>query len=292
MSTADPFPKLTILVIGAHPDDPEVWCGGTAVRYTAAGHRVVFAAMTNGATGHYEIGGVALARRRFAEAQKARNIGGIAEYRIFDHHTGELEPTVHYRKLVIRLIREVDPDLILTHRPYDYHPDHRYTSQLVLDASYVVTVPNMQPLSDIPSAGAKICYMYDKFTRPYPFTPDIVVPIDDVVEQKFAMLDCHESQMYEWIPFNRGILDTVPSDPKRRVEWLKDQRLPQFAHIAETYRDVLARHLGEEAAASVRYAEAFEGCEYGAGFDSEEGRSLFPFLFVRPSVDSTRSPRR
>jgi LmbE family N-acetylglucosaminyl deacetylase len=279
MSTLQKNRRLTILVIGAHPDDPDVSCGGTAIRYALAGHRVVFVSMTNGATGHHEIGGIELARRRHAEAQRAAGVAGIAEYRIFDHHTGELEPTVFYRKIVINLIRELDPDLIFTHRPYDYHPDHRYTSQLVLDASYIVTVPNMQPLSDIPSGMAKICYMYDKFTKPCAFDPDVVVPIDEVVETKFGMLDCHVSQMYEWIPYNRGILDSVPSDPKKRVEWLKDQRLPASAEVAEKYRDVLARQFGEERAATVQYAEAFEGCEYGAGFETDEGKALFPFLF-------------
>ncbi len=274
--------KLTLLVIGAHPDDPEVWCGGTAIRYAEEGHRVVFVAATNGATGHHEIGGIELARRRYEEAQKSAGIGGISEYRIWDNHTGELEPSLHHRKAVIRLIREIDPDLIFTHRPYDYHPDHRYVSQLVLDASYVVTVPNMQPLTDIPSGMPKICYMYDRFTRPLPFQPDIVVPIDDVIDTKFDMIDCHVSQMYEWIPYNRKITETLPenlNDKSKRIEWLKEQRLELYEKIAEQYRDVLAQEIGEEAASKVKYAEAFEGCEYGAGFDTAEGKALFPFLW-------------
>lgn len=271
--------QLTVLVIGAHPDDPDVWCGGTAIRYANAGHRVVFVAMTNGATGHHEIGGIELARRRYDEAQRAAAIAGISEYRIFDNNTGELEPTVFHRKVIIRLIREINPDLIITHRPYDYHPDHRYTSQLVLDASYIVTVPNMQPLSEIPKGMAKICYTYDKFTRPCPFAPDVVVPIDDVIDTKFAMLDCHVSQMYEWIPFNQGTLDKVPDEPDKRIEWLKEARLPAFAAVADAYRERLAEQFDEQYAATVKYAEAFEGCEYGAGFDTDEGKQLFPFLF-------------
>ena len=269
---------LTILVIGAHPDDHEVHFGGTAVRYAEAGHRVIFVSMTNGATGHHEIGGVELARIRRSEATASAAIGGIEEYRIIDNHTGELEPTVHYRKSVIRLIREFDPDLIFTHRPYDYHPDHRYTSQLVLDASYIVTVPNMQPLTDIPTGFTRICYLYDTFTRPYPFQADIVVPIDSVVEKKMAMLDCHVSQMYEWIPHNRGMKD-IPSEPRERLEWLKAWRLPLYERIAEDFRHVLIRELGEEKGKSVRYAEAFEWCEYGSGFDTKETENLIPVLF-------------
>lgn len=286
MAHTPPKQQLTILVIGAHPDDPDVWFGGTALRYADAGHRVIFVAMTNGATGHHEIGGIELARRRYQEAQRSGSIGGVAEYRVLDNHTGELEPTVPFRKSVIRLIREFDPDLIFTHRPYDYHPDHRYTSQLVLDASYIVTVPNMLPLSDIPSGMAKICYLYDRFTRPCPFKPDIVVPLDEVIDRKMAMLDAHVSQMYEWIPFNRGVLGQVPDDPGKRLEWLKEQRLPSFAEVADTYRDRIAELFGDERAEQVKYAEAFEGCEYGAGFDTAEGRALFPFLFPQDDEES------
>ena len=143
------------------------------------------------------------------------------------------------------MIREFDPDLIFTHRPYDYHPDHRYTSQLVLDASYIVTVPNMQPLTEIPKGFTRICYLYDTFTRPDPFHPDIVILIDSVLEKKIAMLDCHVSQMYEWIPYNRGMKD-IPTEPRERFEWLKAWRLPLFDRIADTYRDVLIRELGEK----------------------------------------------
>lgn len=273
--------RLTILVFGAHPDDPEVWCGGTVIRYAKRGDRVVLVSMTNGATGHHEIGGIELARRRYGEAQRAAEMAGVEEYRVLDNHTGELTPSIENRKAVVRIIREFDPDLIFTHRPWDYHPDHRATGQIVQDASYIVTVPNMQPLTDIPSGMAKICFMWDKFTRPYPFTPDVVVPIDPVVDAKFEMLANHVSQMFEWIPFNRGILDEVPDDDAGRLEWLRGQRLPVFENIAEKYRDVLIRELGEERGRAVRYAEAFEGCEYGAGFDSEEGRSLFPFVWDR-----------
>jgi LmbE family N-acetylglucosaminyl deacetylase len=273
--------KLTILVIGAHPDDPDIASGGTAIRFADAGHRVVFVAMTNGATGHHEIGGIELARRRAAEAQASAKVAGIAEYRILDHHTGELEPSVHFRKEVIRIIREIDPDLIFTHRPYDYHPDHRYTAQLVLDASYIVTVPNMLPLTPIPKHVPRICYQYDRFTKPCRFVPDVVVPIDEVLDRKFAMLDCHESQFYEWIPFNRGVGDEVPSDRKERLEWFREVRLPAFAEVADRCREKLVDLYGAEYGGSVRYAEAFEGSEYGGGFEPSSIAGLFPFLADR-----------
>ncbi len=270
--------KLKILVIGAHPDDADIRCGGLALKYIAQGNEVKFLSTTNGDTGHHEIGGIELARRRYGEAQAAARVAGLAEYEVLDLHNGELEPSVTNRKMIIRIIREYDPDLIVTHRPNDYHPDHRYTSQLVQDASYIVTVPNMVALTDILPRTPKICYMHDWFRKPIPFQPDVVVGIDEVIEKKVEMMHCHESQFYEWLPFNQGIADQVPVDPEQRKEWLVSWRLPYFEKVANEYRQVLIELYGEQKGRAVRYAEAFEGCEYGAGFVKDDIPELFPFF--------------
>lgn len=270
---------LRILVIGAHPDDADLMCGGLAVRFTSLGHEVKFVSCTNGDTGHHMIGGIELARRRFGEAQASAKVAGISEYEIFDNHTGELESTIANRKQMIRAIREYRPDLIVTHRPYDYHPDHRCTSTLVLDAAYIATVPNMLPLTQFLDRPPKICYMYDHFTRPAPFRADVVLPIDDLIDKKLAMLDCHASQMYEWLPFNRGLTNEVPPGGDARREWLLTRLLADFftgmrreldSRIVELY--------GEANAHSIKYVEALEFCEYGAGMTAEDRARLFPFL--------------
>jgi LmbE family N-acetylglucosaminyl deacetylase len=271
--------KLKILVIGAHPDDPDVLCGGIAIMYSSRGHHVKFLSLTNGDTGHHRIGGIELARRRYAEAQASARVAGIAEYQVLDNHNGELEPSIPYRKQVIRCIREYQPDLVITHRPNDYHPDHRTTSTLVIDASYIVTVPNMLPLTDFLRRPPKICYMYDRFTKPTPFKADIIVPIDEVAERKAQMLDCHTSQMYEWMPFNQGILDQVPADEAKRRSWLVDTLLADyFKTMRDELQGPLAAMYGTKRASSIRYVEAFEFCEYGAGLRSEDIHGLFPFL--------------
>ncbi|HEC62033.1 MAG TPA: PIG-L family deacetylase [bacterium] len=269
--------KMKVLVIGAHPDDAEVRCGGLALQYTSRGHRVKFVSATNGDTGHHEIGGIELARRRYREAQAAAEVAGVHEYQILDLHSGELEPTIANRKTIIRIIREYDPDVLITHRPNDYHPDHRYTAQLVQDASYIVTVPNMVALTDIPSRLPNIFYMHDWFGKPVPFQPDVVVAIDEVIEKKIDMLHCHESQFYEWIPFNQGILDQVPVAEQERKQWLAAWRLPYFEKVADAYREQLIRLYGPKGK-TVRYAEAFEACEYGAGVTAEQAPELFPFF--------------
>ncbi|MCZ6636099.1 MAG: PIG-L family deacetylase [bacterium] len=267
---------LKTIVFGAHPDDCDIKAGGIAIQYAGQGHQVRFVSVTNGDAGHHEIGGVELARRRRAEAQAAGAVAGI-EYHVLDNHDGELEPTLENRKKIIRMIRAYTPDLILTHRPNDYHPDHRYTSILVQDSAYMVTVPNICTDTPALSSNPVIAYLSDNFQKPTPFAPDVVVDIDEVVEKKLDMLHCHTSQMYEWLPFNAGNLDDVPETPQERLEWLK-HRLARFADVANRYRDLLVKHYGEERGAKVQYAEAFEGCEYGGPLTEENIPVLFPFF--------------
>jgi LmbE family N-acetylglucosaminyl deacetylase len=167
-----PTDSNRILVFGAHPDDCDIKAGGLAAKATAAGEEVRFVSMTNGDAGHHEIGGVELARRRRAEASAASDVLDI-EYDLLDHHDGELEPTLERRKRIIRLIRNYEPDLILTHRPNDYHPDHRYTSALIQDSAYMVTVPNVCTDTEVLSYNPVIAYLSDDFEKPYPFEPDV-----------------------------------------------------------------------------------------------------------------------
>ena len=134
--------KLRIIVIGAHPDDCDIKAGGTAALYAKQGHAVRFVSVANGDAGHHEMGGGPLAVRRKKEAAAAGRAIGI-EYQVLDLHDGEIEPTLENRRTIIRLIREWRADVVMTHRPNDYHPDHRYTSILVQDAAYMVTVPNV-----------------------------------------------------------------------------------------------------------------------------------------------------
>ncbi len=269
---------LNVMVFGAHPDDPESKAAGVAALYGRLGHRVKFISLTNGDSGHHEIGGVELARRRYEEAQRVKDILGLAEYQVLDNHDGELMPSLENRRQVIRIIREFQPDLVLCPRPNDYHPDHRYTSILVQDAAYMVTVPNVLPLTPHLRVNPVICYVYDAFQRPYPFTPDVVVDIDSTIESKLDALDAHTSQVYEWLAYNARRLDQVPAGARERREWLKQTRGPMFAQVADRYRDLLVREYGVERGQKVRYAEAFEGCEYGSRLTPEMIPTLFPFF--------------
>ncbi|GIV77529.1 MAG: hypothetical protein KatS3mg050_1923 [Litorilinea sp.] len=277
---------LRLLIFGAHPDDPDFAAGGLAALYSRRGHVVKMVSLTNGDAGHHEMGGAPLAWRRRQEAAAAGRCLG-AEYITLDIHDGALLPTLENRNLVIAIIREFQPDLITVHRPNDYHPDHRYASQLVQDASYMVTVPNV--VSHVPHLRAMpvIVHTWDHFQKPYPFQADVVVAIDEVIEAKFDALHCHESQMYEWLPYNGGYLDEVPATPAERRQWLRARREGRFRQIADLYREKLVALYGEEQGRRVQYAEAFEACEYGAPLTPEAMRRLFPFFSASVSEQSS-----
>ena len=265
---------LRIIVIGAHPDDPEE-VGGTMAKFIQLGHKVRLVSMTNGNAGHFEMGGGPLAQRRFKEAQCAGNVIG-AEYVVLDNDDGELMPTLENREEVIKQIRGFRADIVISHRPNDYHPDHRNTGLLVRDAAYMVTVPNIVPSVPHLQKNPIFIYTEDRFSVPVPFTPDIVVDIDEVIEKKIDMYHCHVSQMYEWLPYNAGYLDQVPEDPAERRAWLA-KRWGRRSN-AEKFRGLLVELYGNERGSKVKFAEAFQVSEYGRQPSLEQLKKLFPFF--------------
>ena len=189
---------------------------------------------------------------------------------------------------MIRLIRDFRPDLILTHRSTDYHPDHRFAGLLVQDASYLLTVPAVCP--DVPHLAQTpvILYFSDAFKKPCRFEPHVVVDIEDEFDRLVGMLHCHQSQFYEWLPYNAGHLDQVPAGDAERRE-LAGRAHPR-AHPARWPTATAtwwSRTYGPEAGARVRYIEAFEVSEYGAPLDAEARSRLFPFL---PATSTAGSP--
>ena len=266
--------KLRVIAFGAHPDDCDIRMGGVAAKYAALGHAVKFVAVTNGDAGHQTEGGGALGARRRREAQEAGRRIGI-EYDVLDNHDGELLPTLEVRRQIIRKIREWKADIALGPRPNDYHPDHRYTGVLLQDAAFMVTVPNIVP--EVPALRRNPVFFYfqDNFQRPNPFRPDVAIGIDETIEKKLDMLDAHVSQVYEWLPWLDGRLPTVPTDPSARRKWLATGAYGQ--PVSETLRPALRNWYGASAD-RIRFAEAFEICEYGRRPTDDELRSLFPFF--------------
>ncbi len=272
-----PGKQLRILAFGAHPDDCDAKVGGTGALWAKQGHVVKFVSVTNGDSGHHEIGGVELARRREAEAKAAGKVIGV-EYQVLDIHDGELEPTLPNRRRIIQIIREFEPDLILSPRPNDYHPDHRYVSILVQDAAYMVTVPNILAHTPHLRINPTIAYVSDNFQKPYPFTPDVAVGIDAVMSLKLDMLHCHTSQMYEWLPYNARQENEVPAGDRERRQWLELRRMGSGRGVADRFRAQLVQWYGAERGNAIQHAEAFEGCEYGTPLTKERIADFFPFF--------------
>ena len=269
--------KLRIIVIGAHPDDPEK-VGGTVHKWAQLGHDVLLVSLTNGDAGHQSYKAKELARIRREEARRAGEIIG-ARYITLDNRDGQLMPTYKNRLQVIKLIREHKADLVIFPRPYDYHPDHRYTGTLVLDAAYMVTVPTILPQVPHLERNPVFLYMSDRFTIPVPFVADVCVDIDDVIEKKIDMYHQHTSQMYEWLPYNSGNLDKVPATDAERREWLGRTR--KSGSNAAPYRDKLIEQYGETRGNAIRYCEAFQDSGYGTRLTKENLTYYFPFLKTR-----------
>ena len=263
-----------IIVIGAHPDDPDSDAGGTAALFAQMGYAVKFLSVTNGDAGHQTMKGTELAKRRYAETQEVAKRLGII-YDVLDNHDGQLMPTLDVRLQIIRKIREWNADVVIAPRPNDYHPDHRYTGVLVQDGAYMVTVPNISPETPALKKNPVYLYSYDHFQRPNPFRPDITIDISSVFDKKVLALDAHESQVYEWLPWIGNYLEQVPAGKKERIKWLSER---MKTTIDAAVRKSLGKWYGPKRAATINQAEAFEICEYGAQPDEKEIRRLFPMM--------------
>lgn len=270
--------KLRIICFGAHPDDCELQAGGTAALWAAQGHHVLFVSVSNGDIGHWKQSGRALAKRRKAEVEAAHKVLGI-QGRILDIHDGEVMPTLENRRTLTRLIREWRADIVISHRPNDYHPDHRYTGVLVQDAAYMVTVPNFCP--DTPHLVKNPAFFYfpDRFQKPNPFQPDVIVSIDSVIEKKLDALSIMESQFYEGGA--NGSPELMPPDPekqKQRKQQVRESFARRNQSLATRFRGKLADWYSADESRQIKHAEAFELCEYGAQPDKAELKRLFPFF--------------
>jgi len=205
-----------------------------------------------------------------------RRLGASTE--VLDIHDGEILPTLENRRMITRLIRQWNADIVITNRPNDYHPDHRYTSILVQDSAYMVGVPFFTP--DVPPLRRNPVFLYasDRFQRPNPFRADVAVAIDDVIEPTLDALLVMESQIHEGgADGHPGLYPDDEAGRQRRRDEVRKNLAGRYAGAANTYRDALAKFYGAERAKTVRYAQAFEICEYGRQPSQADLKQMFPF---------------
>ena len=277
--------KLRIICFGAHPDDCELKAAGVGAMWAAQGHHVKFVSVTNGDIGHWREAGGPLAIRRRHEVEQASKILGTT-VEVLDNHDGELMPTLEVRRQIIRLIREWKADIVMSHRPWDYHPDHRNVGILVQDAAYMVTVPFICP--DVPAMKKNPVFLYytDGFQKPYPAQADVIVSIDSVIDKKLDALAVMESQFLEGgANGNESLIPKSEAQRRKRVADVRAGHDGMCRAVAARYRKELAEWYAPQKAPDVVHAEAFEICEYGRRPDKPEFRKLFPFFDHQPAPE-------
>lgn len=258
--------QLRFLMIGAHPDDADLLCGGLALCMREKGHAVRFISMTDGSAGHHWMEREPLAKRRGEEVAAVEKLFDI-EYKVMPVPDGTLEPTLEMRELLTREIRSYKPDVIITHRTVDYHPDHRACGQLVMDCSYMMRVPLFCPDAPCPDKTPVILSAWDRFQKPLPFQPDLAVAYDRFVDTKIKGCMSHVSQYYEWLPYIGGWenINNAPTfEEKTTLLW--EYFYNRFSGNARLYPELVPE--------GAHYIETFEWNEYGAPLTEELRREM------------------
>lgn len=189
---------MNILAIGAHPDDIETSCGGTLAKYAKMGHKVFTATATNGNVGSATLSMDEIAKIRKEEARKAAAVIG-AEYICLDYDDEMFFEDREARLAFINLVRYCKADIILTHNPEDYNPDHELTSKIINDIAVMIPVAKIQtkaqPYDKIPIIA------YFEPVNGLGFIPTEYVDITDTMELKMEMCRAHKSQV-SWMSDN------------------------------------------------------------------------------------------
>lgn len=256
---------LKVVVIKAHPDEAEVYTGGTCARLADLGAAIKFVSLTNGDAGHYTVGRKALRLRRAREAYAAARHIGVLDYEILDTHDGMLVPTASTREAVIGSIRRWQADLVIAfHDEFPGHADNRASGRIVRDAVDFLTNANVVP--DLPALErAPVCLqMVDAWCLDQ-HKHDVVVEIDDVIDRK--LLSCHEhaSQFYEFAPFERSFQHRVPTS----TSW-PDQR----QYLLENWADFMYASPGMGVGPDCTYAESFQLAPYGRHVTAAEVQGM------------------
>jgi N-acetylglucosamine malate deacetylase 1 len=207
---------MNILAVGCHPDDLEIGCGGTLVRYALAGHRVSMCIVANGNMGHVVIQPAELRAVRAEEARLAGAMLGAAEVVMLDSNDLEVDSNrAETVNRLVDLIRCVQADVIITHPEEDYMKDHVEVSRLVFDASFSASVPHY--LTPTPGVAKITPIYYMDSVAGVNFIPTEYVDISLTIEKKLQALDCHQSQV-RWLLDHDGIdiLDFVRTGAKFR----------------------------------------------------------------------------
>ena len=269
---------MRVMIIGAHPDDADFYCGAIAIKLAKAGAKVRFVSLCNGNKGHQTMASSALAARRYGETQRAAKAYGIESYHVDEAPDCEIEPTLELREKVTRMIREFAPHCVITHRSTDYHADHRATGTAVLDSIYMLGVPLFCPETPVPETLPFVLYSSDGFSIPRPLRADLIVPVDEVLDQLLEGWVSHDSQTAEWLLPEYGIdPKTYPADKAARKKVYRTKVTEMVNRNLALHRDEIRRVFGGKRFWGV---EVYEISEYGRE-PSRKERDFFNSLGFR-----------
>ncbi|MDI4645857.1 PIG-L deacetylase family protein [Cohnella hashimotonis] len=187
---------MNVLAIGAHPDDIEVYCAGTLLKYKQQGHDIFIALTTSGNIGsnEYESREAIAAQREQEQLEAAKILGADVRFLRFDDQG--LQDTPETRRAVINAIRWANPDVILTHSPEDPSTDHAVTGKIVSEV--MLSIPGkLIPADEPPIAKNPSLFCYTPAAG-IGFLPEVYVDISDVFPLKKEALTKHTSQ-FNWM---------------------------------------------------------------------------------------------
>ena len=221
---------MKVLAVGAHPDDLELLCGGTLARFAAEGHSVTMCNVSKGDRGSYEYSMEEIAAIRLTEAAEAARLIG-ADHVTLGFSDGEVNASDPRQRIIaVDLIRQINPDIILTHDPSDYMSDHVEAGRLIEEASFIASLPLFE--TEHPGRPCvPALYFFDTVTG-LGFSPSEYVDISNFLDIKLAALEAHRSQ----------------------VIWMREHDSVDFIENAR----VASRYRGIQAGTS--YAEGFRPC--------------------------------
>ncbi len=222
-----------IAVVFAHPDDAEFTCAGSLAKWIAEGDEVTYIACTSGDKGTHDrqINPAQLVLTREAEQETAARELGVKKVIFLRHQDGEVEPTMALRAELALVLRQVKPDVVITHDPwlrYAVHPDHRAVGTVAMDA--VVAARDHLYLhhqlldGHLDAQRAKDILLFS------PEAPNFWVDIKDTFEKKMSALRCHASQLVRATDLEERM--------RKRAQ---DIGAPQNIEMAEAFRRIELR---------------------------------------------------
>ncbi|UCD29765.1 MAG: PIG-L family deacetylase [Planctomycetota bacterium] len=231
---------MNIMFFGAHPDDIEILCGGTAAKYVKSGHKVTYCIMTDGQICSQKISNEELATIRKQEAEAAAAIVG-AEVMFLDYKDEMLFDNEQTRLRVLEAILEIRPDVIITHSEKDYALDHRVTGDLVIAVVPMAVLNNCY--SKLPCLQKHpVIYMMDTVAG-VDFLPTEYVDISEEMEIKIKAALCHKSQVEAFDDLHFDFAELINAQSRFRGLQAGVRFAEAFQKLNNWYSGVTKRYL-------------------------------------------------